>query len=80
VDEGRAGAVGRALLEVDHERVRGVLGERKDLRAVEREDVLGDLRRRRAREVRVVDAEPVVEPGDLAGDEINRDEALRRGV
>jgi hypothetical protein len=41
----------RVLFWVDHERVRAVPCAREDVGAKERKDVLGDLRRRRGREV-----------------------------
>ena len=63
-------------LEVDNEAARIMLGEGEDLGAEEGHDVVGDDVVRFGLEVGVVDAEAVVEPVDLVGDEFAGDKAL----
>lgn len=53
-----------------------VFGEREHFGAKERDDVIGYHRGRFVLEIRVVDAELRVEPVDLVGDQLARDETL----
>ena len=76
VDERRAVSALIDLLEVDHELRRVVRGVREDLRAEDRDDVVGDDLFGLGLEVRVVDNEMGVEPVHFVRDELARDEAL----
>jgi hypothetical protein len=53
-----------------------VLGEREDLRAKERDNVIGDELVRCSLEVGIVDAQRRVEPVDLPWDEVRGDKSL----
>ena len=72
--ERRAAPIRVDLLQLDRQGIGIMLRGREDLRAVEGKDVVRDALGGLGGEVGVVDAEVVVEPGDLVGDELWRDE------